>query len=206
MTDQLVNILYHITVALKVPVIVALMLALVWVLYEVGVFLREWADRARASRGWRSFLSWIPGNREDLNRLRSEFLSLRAFPTLVAMFASHAPGCENDRPQLDKLVADIEIEANLRCYRMRVGVRVGPILGLMGTLIPMGPALMSLSTGNLEAMAGNLIIAFSTTVVGLLIGALCLVMLVARQHWYAKDMSDVEHILEIAFLPGGQEE
>lgn len=199
----LVDILYHITVALKVPVILGLMIALVWTLYESGGFLREWVDRKRAFRRWQGFLGRIPAEKGNPRALREAFFALPAAPTLVALFAAQAASDPEDEAQLDKLFADVEIEANRRCYRMRVGVRVGPILGLMGTLIPMGPALMSLSTGNLEAMARNLIIAFSTTVVGLLIGALCLVMLIARQHWYAKDMSDLEHLFQRVFVPGG---
>ena len=196
----LIDILYHITVALKLPVVLGLMIALAWTLYEAGSFLREWVDRKRAFGPWRRFLGRIPGGRSNPQTLKAAFFDLPTFPTLVALFAAQAVTEPDDEAQLDKLFSDVEIEANRRCYRMRIGVRVGPILGLMGTLIPMGPALMSLSTGNLEAMAQNLIIAFSTTVVGLLIGALCLVMLIARQHWYAKDMSDLEHLFQRVFV------
>jgi biopolymer transport protein ExbB/TolQ len=69
----------------------------------------------------------------------------------------------------------------------------------MGTLIPMGPALMNITTGDIALMAGNLVIAFSTTVVGLMIGAFCLIMLVVRQQWYAKDMSDLDYLLQIFY-------
>jgi len=201
--EFLVDILYQITVALKVPVILGLLIAQVWTLYEAGAFLREWVDRRRAFRHWQGFLSRIPGGKERPEALKAAFLDLPAAPTLVALFAAEAARHPDDEAHLEKLFADAEIEANRRCYRMRVGVRVGPILGLMGTLIPMGPALMSLSTGNLEAMAHNLIIAFSTTVVGLMIGAMCLVMLIARQHWYAKDVSDLEHLFQRVFTSAG---
>ena len=49
-------------------------------------------------------------------------------------------------------------------------VKVGPSLGLLGTLIPMGSSLASLATGNLEAMAGQMIVAFTTTIIGLATG------------------------------------
>jgi len=202
--ETLVDILYHITVALKAPVVLGVMAALVWALYEAGAFLREWVDRRRAMGTWMAFLGRVPGARGDAKPLRDTFFRLGTYPTLVAMFARDAFRAPEDDCLLDKTLSDVEIEANRRCYRMRIGVRVGPILGLMGTLIPMGPALMSLSSGNLEAMAHNLIIAFSTTVVGLMVGALCLVMLIARQHWYAKDLSDLEHLLERVFTSQGR--
>jgi len=199
--ESLVNILFHITVALKAPVILGLMIALVWVLYESGRFLRELVDRKRGEKRWKDFLPLIPRMRNDADGIKKAFFALDRHPTLLAMLAENARDHQDNPEQLDKLIADIEIEANRRCHRMRIGVRVGPVMGLMGTLIPMGPALMSLSTGNLEEMANNLIIAFSTTVIGLLIGAMCLVMLIARQHWYAKDMSDIEHLVRTAFFP-----
>jgi biopolymer transport protein ExbB/TolQ len=199
----LVNILYQVTIALKVPVMLGLVIALAWVLYEAGAFLRQWVDRARAARSWGHFLARIPGEKARPGPLKAEFFRLKSYPTLVAMFAGKAGRYPDDPEQLDKLISDIEIEANRLCHRMRVGVRVGPMLGLMGTLIPMGPALMSLSTGNLEEMATNLVIAFSTTVIGLVIGAVCLVMLLARQHWYARDLSDIEHLVQSAFFPRG---
>ena len=49
---------------------------------------------------------------------------------------------------------------------------MGPVLGLMGTLIPMGPALVGLSSGDIASMAYNMQVAFATTVVGLVIGAI----------------------------------
>ena len=52
----------------------------------------------------------------------------------------------------------------------RLLVKVGPSLGLLGTLIPMGTALASLATGNLDAMAGQMVVAFTTTIIGLACG------------------------------------
>ncbi len=73
------------------------------------------------------------------------------------------------------------------------------MLGLMGTLIPMGPALRGLSQGDLESMTGNLIIAFNTTVIGLLVGALCYVIFTIRQHWYNKDLLDLDYLVNAIF-------
>lgn len=94
----------------------------------------------------------------------------------------------------EALLHEMEFRASRRLARVRIGLRIGPMLGLMGTLIPMGPALKGVSDGNLAAMSDNLIIAFSTTVVGLLVGALCYVILTARRYWYARDIADVERL------------
>jgi hypothetical protein len=53
-----------------------------------------------------------------------------------------------------------------RVDRARLWVRLGPALGLAGTLIPLGPALLGLAANDLEALSAGLIIAFGTTVLG----------------------------------------
>jgi len=62
--------------------------------------------------------------------------------------------------------------------------RSGPILGLMGTLIPLGPGLTALGTGNLDILATALTVAFDTTVVGLLIGLFAYAIGRIRRRWY----------------------
>jgi len=62
--------------------------------------------------------------------------------------------------------------------------RSGPILGLMGTLIPLGPGLTALGNGNIDILATALTVAFDTTVVGLLIGLVAYSMGRVRRRWY----------------------
>ena len=75
--------------------------------------------------------------------------------------------------------------------------RLGPILGLMGTLIPMGPALAGLASGDIASMAYNMQIAFATTVVGLVAGAVGFLTQQVKQRWYLQDMTNLEFIAEL---------
>ena len=75
--------------------------------------------------------------------------------------------------------------------------RLGPILGLMGTLIPMGPALVGLAAGDIASMASNMQVAFSTTVIGLLTGAVGFVVQQIKKRWYAADMQNLEFVAEL---------
>jgi len=70
------------------------------------------------------------------------------------------------------------------------------MLGLMGTLIPISPALVALAQGDTQTLSDNLVIAFSTTVVGLLIGGLAYAMSMVRDRMYALDVSDIEYVLD----------
>ena len=75
-------------------------------------------------------------------------------------------------------------------------VKIGPMLGLMGTLIPMGPALVGLATGDIGSMAYNMQVAFATTVVGIVIGAIGFITLQVKQRWVADDMNILEYVVE----------
>jgi hypothetical protein len=63
----------------------------------------------------------------------------------------------------------------------------------------MGPALLGLSAGDIDTLANNLIIAFGTTVVGLMAGAIGFMVATVRTRWYKHDISDIEYLSEILF-------
>ena len=76
-------------------------------------------------------------------------------------------------------------------------LKMGPMLGLMGTLIPMGPALVGLSTGDIASMAYNMQVAFATTVVGLFSAAIGFVTKQTKNRWYTEDMSNLEFMADL---------
>ncbi len=190
MIEQAVEILYAITVSLKMPVIVGVLLALIWALYEFGGFLREVLERKRNASRHTEALSL---SLEKAN-LPSSSVLMPLVGRFVTNIAKTAPPFEEAR--LQRLLQEAEFGAARRILPVRIGLRLGPVLGLMGTLIPMGPALMNISKGNLTVMSNDLVIAFSTTVVGLFVGLLCYVMLTLRQHWYARDIADIESLCD----------
>jgi biopolymer transport protein ExbB/TolQ len=64
----------------------------------------------------------------------------------------------------------------------------------MGTLIPMGPALVGLASGDIASMAYNMQVAFATTVVGMLTAGIGLATLQVRQQFYARSLNALEFI------------
>jgi biopolymer transport protein ExbB/TolQ len=64
----------------------------------------------------------------------------------------------------------------------------------MGTLIPLSPALAGLAQGDVEQLSTNLRVAFSVTVLGLLVGAVAFVISLVRDRLYGQDLSDLEFI------------
>ena len=76
-------------------------------------------------------------------------------------------------------------------------VRLGPIMGLLGTLIPLGPGLAALGSGDITTLAESLTIAFDTTVTGLAAGAVGFLVSKFRKQWYESDLIDVETLAEV---------
>ena len=78
----------------------------------------------------------------------------------------------------------------------RMLVKVGPALGLLGTLIPMGTSLASLAAGNLEAMAGSMVVAFTSTIIGLATGTLAYVIASVRLAWVNETVREQRYLAE----------
>ena len=80
--------------------------------------------------------------------------------------------------------SELELRARRRIERTDFYARLGPILGLMGTLIPLGPGLAALGNGDVKILSTAIQVAFDTTVLGLLIGATGFVLGRLRRRWY----------------------
>ena len=104
---------------------------------------------------------------------------------------SGGPGGE---ARTGKLLAEYDYRSLRRLERTRILVRMGPALGLMGTLIPLSPALAGLAGGDVATLTENLRVAFGVTVAGLLVGAIAFSISLIRDRLYAQDYSDVEYV------------
>ena len=199
------GILIVISRILIIPVFAILFGLLVWSFLELGGYARECIERRRNKRNWTDFVTrLIAAKKEDPAVVARSFFDRTDYPGFVSVFAVKGAPLVNDTEHLGKTVADIEIEASHGHQRMNLGIRIGPALGLIGTLIPMGPALLGLSAGNVDSIAGNLAAAFGTTILGLGVSAICYFISIGRRHWYAKDLSDIEYVYHFLAKEGGQ--
>ena len=195
---QIEEFLFSVSDALYWPVLVAVLLVLAWSVIEIGILLGEmWRRR------WRSFDSLenaVDQAEIDLAR-GDQFGAMSALSavswsrpmrdTMQAIVSLRpAPDAEN---RIAKRLADYDYNSLRRLERTRILVRMGPALGLMGTLIPLSPALAGLADGNVTELTDNLRVAFGVTVAGLLTGALAFGVSLIRDRLYAQDLYDVEY-------------
>ena len=75
-------------------------------------------------------------------------------------------------------------------------IKLGPTFGLLGTLIPLGPGIIALASGDTTTLSNSLLAAFDTTVIGLISAAICTVISLIRRRWYSKDRIMLTLIME----------
>ncbi|MBR4956927.1 MAG: MotA/TolQ/ExbB proton channel family protein [Lentisphaeria bacterium] len=78
----------------------------------------------------------------------------------------------------------------------RMMIRIAPALGLLGTLIPMGSALAGVGQGEMQVASSELVVAFTTTVVGLAAGSIAYVIYAVKNRWVTRDIRQIEFITE----------
>jgi biopolymer transport protein ExbB/TolQ len=219
--------LSQITSLLRYPVLIVLFGLTIWVIIETGMTAFEWVVRTGRypKKELKDLEEGIQGAKLLLeNRDNTAITSTPNCDTgpnapeaairiikdcmagkFVQMFLtrlSKLPQDEQFPIRLERLIEACDAETTKELERTKAMVRLGPMLGLMGTLIPMGPALLALTQGDIDTLASSLIYAFGTTVLGLLVAMIAYVVTTIRQRWYDQDMDDIRYICEMLF--GGE--
>ena len=187
------DILYWISTGLLVPVIVVLIFLFGRSLLLIGGFFGQYlAIRRTASLIGRELDGLDKTSVATLgNRLPSKN------PSLVVVYMKRLLDAGDNAALRQRLLADFEIEADRDLSTSKMLSKMGPMLGLMGTLIPMGPALVGLSTGDIASMAYNMQVAFATTVVGLFAAAIGFITQQVKQRWYLQDLANLEFVADL---------
>ena len=184
------DILFWISTGLLVPTVVLLVLFFVRALLLVGGFFGQLLARRKADAQMVEALDQLTEENVEqlLDNLPSPGLG-RAAPFYHRLVAANS-----DAPLRERILAEFDIAADADQNLPRTLAKMGPVLGLMGTLIPMGPALVGLSSGDIASMAYNMQVAFATTVVGLVIGAIGTLTIQVKKRWLAADASRLDFI------------
>lgn len=200
------QIIFDVAEALRYPVLALALASLALVLVEAGAFAvevvrRRRRDTARLERVAQTARAALEGGDEQAARLALRQVAwsgaMVATLELIAVRVRASGGAE----RVAKALADFDFASLRRLERTRVLVRAGPALGLMGTLIPLAPALAGLAEGDVAQLSRNLRVAFSVTVLGLLIGAIAFAISLVRDRLYGQDLSDLEFVVATLEAP-----
>lgn len=189
--NTITQILFLISDSLLVPVIILLLLLFLRSLILLGGFYNSLIMRRRRLR----ILAGLEEKSQDeILSLASELEPLSH--TLLGKYAQLLIGSAGKltEEEEDFHLNQFEIECDRELSTAKLLTKAGPILGLMGTLISMSPALVGLSAGDIDGMAYNMQIVFATTVVGLVISLVGILILQYKQRWYAEELNSLELI------------
>lgn len=187
------DIMFWISTGLLVPVVILLIALFFRALLLVGSFFGQYMSIRKTDKLIREQMEVLtPDTINELSRKLPEKSS-----SLVVIYMHRILETQASRAQVQRLLANFEIAADKDLATSKTLTKLGPILGLMGTLIPMGPALVGLSTGDIASMAYNMQVAFATTVIGLFAGAIGFLTQQVKQRWYLQDMTNLEFLSEL---------
>jgi biopolymer transport protein ExbB/TolQ len=193
------EVIFDLAELLRVPVLVLVIAALAVVLVEAGAFAMELLRRRRRDTA-RLEQAAVRARQaleaDDLGTAQGvlwQVASSNAMAATLALMAARARG-ERADDRIAKALADFDYASLRRLERTRLLVRAGPAFGLMGTLIPLSPALAGLAEGDVAELSSNLRLAFSITVLGLLIGLIAFGISLMRDRLYGQDLSDLEFV------------
>jgi biopolymer transport protein ExbB/TolQ len=190
--DDLGDALASIASALRVPVLIAALLALLACTLELGRFATEVARRTMAGRRREPLAALARRASGDAENARELARRAPSAPSEDAVIKLAAAAGAGDRTAAEHALADYELAVQRRLDRTRILVRAGPAIGLMGTLIPLAPGLAALGRGDLPTLASDLRTAFAATVIGLLAGTVAFGLTLTRTRMYSEDLTALE--------------
>ena len=191
--DNISQILFLVSDSLLIPDIIVLLVLFVRALFLVGGFYNQYITKYKNERQLRPILNQLtPERMEELQAALPEKDNSLYIKYLRAILARPA-----DDTYADYMITNFENDAEKDVVTSKLLAKVGPVLGLIGTLIAMSPALTGLSQGDISKMASNMQVVFATTVVGLVVSLVGLVTLQFKQRWYAKEVNQLDYITRI---------
>lgn len=184
------EILFIVSNGLMIPVILLLLYFLVkaiWIL--LGLY-----GQIKVQREISSTLKALVRDYSD-EYIKDTQIKLQATgESIVSEYLKRIIEHKHDSRYCKHELADFQVETQKILAKYRMLVKFGPMLGLMGTLIPMGPALVGLGLGDISSMAYNMQVAFATTVIGMLVSGIGLCALQLNQRYYAGYLNDLEFL------------
>lgn len=182
--------------SLNIPVIVLLLVLVVISIVMLGGVISEYTSRKKVPISTISNIIYDINSADSIENLKNVINNAeipKSQRNVLTKIAESESLDVNTREALArKLVEHEEEKIDKTLKNTDIVVRIGPTLGLMGTLIPMGPGLAALGAGDINTLADSLTIAFNTTIVGIGCGALCYVISKVRRGWYDQYLSDLD--------------
>lgn len=199
-SELLTSALNVISQSLQIPVIILLLIFAVYSVITLGGLISEFSSRKKVPVKVIEKLIYEinDSNSKDavLSLIDSAKIPDSQKPVLKEITLSGSLTKKSRLALSRKLIEDEEDKIEKSLSKTDIVTRIGPTLGLMGTLIPMGPGLAALGSGDVTTLASAIIVAFDTTVVGIGSGAVAYFTSKLRRRWYEQYLSNLDAITD----------
>lgn len=201
-SEVLTGLLYLIAQSLLVPVIIVLVAFIIFAILSLGGFITEKFARSKFSVDKTEKLIRAISKSSSPKEMKENVLNTDLSPVhkkvLIKIISNYDIDSKSRRALATKLIEEEELQFSNVVQKTDILVRLGPTMGLMGTLIPLGPGLAALGSGDINTLSQALSIAFNTTVTGLAAASIGFFISRYRKKWYLDDIAILESIVESA--------
>jgi len=156
---------------LMAPIIVLICTLLIYAIYTLGRFASQWLIRSQNKPTYKRHIA-------------------QGYGASVSGYPIHNYFINNPKASEDEL----EIVALKQLENLRIVTRISPMLGLIATMVPMGPALQALADGNIQGISENLIIAFAAVIWGLVISSITFWPASVKKRWCAIELINIRKL------------
>ena len=186
--------------SLQIPVIILLVVFAFFAILTLGSLVSEYTSRKKVTPDSLEkiiySISKATSTDELMNIIKNAKLYENQKVILVKVLRAESLTAETRETLARKLIEFEETKLGKTIEKTDIVTRIGPTLGLMGTLIPMGPGLAALGAGDVNTLANAIIVAFDTTVVGIGAGAVGYFVSKIRRRWYEEDLSNLDALCD----------
>ena len=198
-SEAVKDILRAISSGLQIPTIIILILLILLIIIILGSFFAElFTERRKLKADIPELVDQLQGkNVKDQEQIVLASGLLKRQKEAVIKLIKRITYPDDTREALARqLIADEESRYARITKITDLIARIAPMFGLMGTLIPLGPGLIALGQGDTKTLSDSLLIAFDTTIAGLVSAAVAFVISGIRKGWYEQYMVGLETVME----------
>ena len=196
--EQLNYVLRSICGSLRVPVVIVLLVLGAVTLVLAGTLIAEFFTEHRHLKVCMpELMDQIEDEENDAQTCISESGLLNRQKKALLELSSHKEMSDFTREALAvRLLEEEDSHYDTIIRFSDLIIKLGPVLGLLGTLIPLGPGIIALGQGNTMILSQSLLTAFDTTIAGLVCAAIATVISTIRKKWYDNYHSVLETLME----------
>ena len=199
MSGAVKDILRVVSSSLQIPTIIILLILIGAAVFMLGSIIAEFfTDHRKLKASIPVLIDELQGasSKEMVRIIDRADILIRQKEALKYLVRRVAYPDDTREALARQLIAEEEARYRKITKVTDIIARVAPMFGLMGTLIPLGPGLIALGQGDTKTLSDSLLIAFDTTVAGLISGAVSYVVSGIRKSWYEEYMTDLETLME----------